>query len=86
LKCRDIQRWREKLTNCNWLNIYEEIACKKLITCMKTIELRNLGRLLKKVKCKWGNPMKKIAWRVEYHNVNGMDHKVAGSGCVWLKT
>ena len=30
--------------------------------------------------------MKKIARRVEYRNENGMDHKVAGSGCVWLET
>jgi len=30
--------------------------------------------------------MKKIAWREEYHNVNGMDHEVSGRGCVWLKT
>ena len=30
--------------------------------------------------------MKKLAWRVEYHNENGVGHKVSGSGCVYLKT
>jgi hypothetical protein len=31
----------------------EELAHKKIINCTNTAELRNLGRYLYKLKCKW---------------------------------
>jgi hypothetical protein len=36
-----------------------------VIDFTKTIELRNLGKLLCKIKCKWENQTKKIAEGVE---------------------
>jgi hypothetical protein len=31
----------------------EELAYEKIINCTNTVELRNLGRYLYKIKCKW---------------------------------
>jgi hypothetical protein len=33
----------------------KELAYKKIINCTNTVELRNLGTYLYKIKCKWEN-------------------------------
>jgi hypothetical protein len=38
----------------------EELAYKKIINCTNTVELRNLGRYLYKIKCKWENRIKEL--------------------------
>jgi hypothetical protein len=43
-----------------WTNINEELALRKLLTGNKNTELRNLGTLEYKIKCKWENQLKKI--------------------------
>jgi hypothetical protein len=40
--------------------INEELAYKKIINCTNTVELRNLGRYLYKIKCKWENRIKEF--------------------------
>jgi hypothetical protein len=52
LKCPKTQRWREELLN-TWPSMNEEIALRKLLTGNKATELRNLGDLGNKMKCKW---------------------------------
>jgi hypothetical protein len=41
-----------------WPIINDEVAYKKLIGCMKISELKQLGKLLYEVRCKWGNKLK----------------------------
>jgi len=59
LKCTKTKRWREEFPNNKWPNINEEIALRKLRTCNKYTELRNISTLHYTIKCKWENQMKK---------------------------
>jgi hypothetical protein len=43
----------------------EEVAYKIIINCTNTVELRNLGRYLYKIKCKWENRIKEFQLDVE---------------------
>jgi hypothetical protein len=43
-----------------WQIINEELGYKKIINCTNTVELRNLGRYLYKIKCKWENRIKEF--------------------------
>jgi hypothetical protein len=38
-----------------WLNINEDVACKRIITCTNVAELRNrpVGKQLYEIRCKW---------------------------------
>jgi hypothetical protein len=58
LKCPETRRLREHLLSRKWLIINEELAYKNIINCTNTVELRNLGRYLYKIKCKWENTIK----------------------------
>jgi hypothetical protein len=51
---------REHLLSRKWLTINGEIACKKIINCTNTLEIRNLGSHLYKIKCKWENRIKEL--------------------------
>jgi hypothetical protein len=42
------------------LTVNEEIACKKIINCTNTSELRNVGSYLYNVKRKWVNRIMKL--------------------------
>jgi hypothetical protein len=52
LKCPETRKLREHLLSRKWQIINEEITYKKIINCTNTVELRNLGRYLYKIKCK----------------------------------
>jgi len=39
--------------NDRWLYLNEETAHKKVVSCTKITELKNLGRFLCKLICKW---------------------------------
>jgi len=45
--------------NDKWLK-HKEIAYKKVTNCSKSIELKDLGRFLCKMKCRWENQVKKL--------------------------
>jgi hypothetical protein len=60
LKCPETRRLREHLLSKKWQIIKEELAYKKTINCTNTIDLRNLGRYLYKIKCKWENRIKEF--------------------------
>jgi hypothetical protein len=60
LKCLETRRLREHLLGRKWQIINEEVAYKKIINCTNTVELRNLGRHLYKIKCKWENIIKEF--------------------------
>lgn len=44
----------------------EALACKKLLTCDKRTELRNLSTRLCSMKCRWENQMRKVELRSEW--------------------
>jgi hypothetical protein len=50
LKWPGTRRLREHLLSRKWLTANEEIACKKIINCTSTLELRKAGSNLYKVK------------------------------------
>jgi hypothetical protein len=58
LKCPETRRLREHLLSRSWQITNEELAYKKIINCTNTVELRNLGRYLYKIQCKWENRIK----------------------------
>jgi hypothetical protein len=60
LKCPEATRPREHVLSRKWQIINEELAYKEIINCTNTVELRNLGRYLYKIKCKWENRIKKF--------------------------
>jgi hypothetical protein len=65
LKCPETRRLREHLLDRKWQIINEELAYKKIINCTNTVELRNLGRYLYKIKCKGENRIKELQLRGE---------------------
>jgi hypothetical protein len=60
LKCPETRRLREHFLSRKWQIINEELAYKKIINCTNTVELRNLGIYLYKIKCKWENRIKEF--------------------------
>jgi hypothetical protein len=38
-----------------WLTVDKEVAYKRVINCNNAIELRNIGKSLHKILCKWKN-------------------------------
>jgi hypothetical protein len=60
LKFPEIRRLREHLLSRKWQEINEEVAYNKIINCTNTVELKNLGRYLYKIKCKWENRIKEF--------------------------
>jgi hypothetical protein len=52
LKCPETRRPREHLLSRKWQIINKELACKKIINCTNTVQLRNLDIYLYKIKCK----------------------------------
>jgi hypothetical protein len=60
LKCPETRRLREHLLSRKWQVINEELAYKEIINCTNTVKLRNLGRYLCRIKCKWENIIKEL--------------------------
>lgn len=50
----------KKLLNSKQLNINQETAYNKLISCTKVREVRNLDKFLYEIKYKWGNNLKLV--------------------------
>jgi hypothetical protein len=60
----------ENLLNLKWLNIKEGIANKKLTNYSNTMELKNPGKFLCKIKCEWETKQKKCIIRANRrHNI-----------------
>jgi hypothetical protein len=55
---------RKELLN-EWPSMNDEIALRKLLAGNKVRELRNLGTLAYKIKCKWENQLTKTEPRLE---------------------
>jgi hypothetical protein len=58
LECCETKKWWEKYAHSNWLNINEDLAYKKIISCNNASRLKAIGKYLFKTKCKWENKVK----------------------------
>jgi hypothetical protein len=58
LKCSEMKKWREECVNSNWLNINEDLAYRKIISCRDVNKIKSLGKYLFKIKCKWENKVR----------------------------
>jgi hypothetical protein len=61
LKCSETRTWRELVLSRKWLRLNEWIVFKKIINCTNSIELRNIGSYLYKIKCKWENKIRNLS-------------------------
>jgi hypothetical protein len=55
-----MRKWGEQLLSIKWLIVNEGVAYKRIINCTIAVELRNKGKYLYKIRCKWEN---KISWK-----------------------
>jgi hypothetical protein len=61
LKCSETRKWKEQFLSRKWLRLNELRAFKKIINCNISIELRNIGSYLQKIKCKWDNRIRNLS-------------------------
>jgi hypothetical protein len=61
LKCSEIRKWREQFLSRKWLRLNELIVFNKIINYNNSIELRNIGSYLYKIKCKWDNRIRNLS-------------------------
>jgi hypothetical protein len=55
LECKERKYWREKLIHDKQLNMYKEVACRKIMKITNREHVQNLGKYLDIVKNKWFN-------------------------------
>jgi hypothetical protein len=55
LDCRETRNWTLKCLNDKWLNMNKVAAYRKMLRWTNRGQIRNLGRYLDIVKCKWSN-------------------------------
>jgi hypothetical protein len=55
LKCSETRKWREQILSRNVFVVNDEVAYKRIINCTNDVELRNTGKYLYKITCKWEN-------------------------------
>jgi hypothetical protein len=61
LKCSEMRKWRARLLSRKWLRLNEWIVFKIIINCTNSIESRNTGSYLYKIKCKWENKIRNLS-------------------------
>jgi hypothetical protein len=61
LKCSETRKWREQFLSRKLLSLNEWIVFKKIIKCNNSIELRNIGSYLYKIKLKWENKIRNLS-------------------------
>jgi hypothetical protein len=69
LKCTETRKWREQFLNRKWLRLNELIVLKKIINCNNSIELRDIGNYLHKIKCKWDNRIRNLSSKLGSRDV-----------------
>jgi hypothetical protein len=87
LKCPETSKLREHLLSRKWLTVKEEIACKKIISCTSTLEIRNIRSYLYKIRCKWENRIKEFQLECRGETQNQMSRReVDRDGIAQLKS
>jgi hypothetical protein len=59
-QCLETNDWRMEMPCKRWLDINEEIAYRKVLSCTKNMMVKNIGTFLFRVKCKWEGKVKKF--------------------------
>jgi hypothetical protein len=60
LECPETKDWKMEMLRKRWLDINEEIAYRKVLRCTKKMMVKNIGKLLFMVKCKWEGKVKNL--------------------------
>jgi hypothetical protein len=55
LKCLETKKGRAEYVNSNWFNMNEDLAYKKIISCINLNRIKALGKYLFNPKCKWNS-------------------------------
>jgi hypothetical protein len=63
LKCIETKKWREEYVNSKWLNINEDLAYKKIISCINVSRINAIGKYLFTTKYKWQNKVRENTTR-----------------------
>jgi hypothetical protein len=58
LKFSETKKWWEECVNSNWLNINEDLAYRKIISCTNVNKIKSLGEYLFKTNCKGENEVR----------------------------
>jgi hypothetical protein len=58
LECPETNDWRMEMLCKRWLDINEEIAYRKMLSCTNKIMVKNIETFLLGVQCKWGRRVK----------------------------
>jgi hypothetical protein len=74
-------KWKEECVNSKWLNINEDLAYRKIISCTNVNMITSLGEYLFKTTCKWENKFKgghippKGSWKPKYRTRNWIESR-----------
>jgi hypothetical protein len=52
LECPETKNWRTEMFCKRWLDINEEVACRKMLSCTNKMTVKNMGKFLFRVHCK----------------------------------
>jgi hypothetical protein len=55
-----MRNWLEQSLSRKWLIVNEEVAHKKVINYVNAVEVRNIGKYLYKIRCKWENKISNL--------------------------
>jgi hypothetical protein len=53
LECPETNDWRTEMLCRRWLDINEEVAYRKMLSCTNKMTVKNMGKFLFRVQCKW---------------------------------
>jgi hypothetical protein len=59
LECAETKNWRTEMLCKRWLDINEEVAYRKMLICTNKMMVKNMGKFLFRVQCKWERKVKK---------------------------
>jgi hypothetical protein len=60
LKCSETRKSRGQVLSIKWLIVNEEVTYKRTINCNNFVELKNIGKYLYKIRCKWENKISTV--------------------------
>jgi hypothetical protein len=49
----ETRNWKTEMLCKRWLEIYEEVAYRKMLSCTNKMTVKDMGKFLIRVHCKW---------------------------------
>jgi hypothetical protein len=59
LECPKTKNWRTEMLSKRWLDVNEEVACRKVLSCTNKMMVKNMVTFFFRVQCKWERKVKK---------------------------